>query len=191
MRYPAVTMDQMSSNLAANVRRLREARALTQRQLAELVGVPRPTLANIESGASNPTLGVMIKVAAGLGASIEELVAAPRAGARLYPRETVQRRMRGKVVVQDLLVEPVPGLTVERTELPTGARVRAGGAGAQQYVACESGELEVAADGEIFRMGPGDVMVTRGDAGPLVANRGRRRAVVYLVTALARPPASR
>jgi len=187
MRYRVVIMDQTSSNLAANVRRVREARDLTQRQLAELSGVPRPTLANIETGRSNPTLNVLIKVAGALGTSIEQLIAPPRSAARFYPREALQRRTRGKVAVRDLLVEPVPGLSVERAELPTGARVKAvgPGSGIRQYLACEAGELEVAADGEVWRMGPGDVVVTRGELGHSMANRGRRRAVVYLVTAAA------
>jgi transcriptional regulator with XRE-family HTH domain len=184
MRYRVVTMDQTSSNLAANVRRVREARDLTQRQLAELSGVPRPTLANIETGGSNPTLNVLVKVAGALGTSIEQLIGPPRSAARFYPRETLQLRSRGKVLVQELLVEPVPGLSVERAELPSGARVKAPGPGTsvRQYVSCEAGELEVAADGEVWRMGPGDVMVTRGEVGHVVSNRGRRRAIVYLVT---------
>ena len=141
MRYRVVTMDQTSSNLAANVRRVREARELTQRQLAELSGVPRPTLANIETGRSNPTLNVLVKVAGALGTSIEQLIAPPRSVARFYPRETLQRRTRGKVAVRDLLVEPVPGLSVERAELPAGARVKAAGpgSGVRQYLACEVG----------------------------------------------------
>ncbi len=184
MRYRVVTMDQTSSNLAANVRRAREARDLTQRQLADLSGVPRPTLANIETGGSNPTLHVLVKVAAALGVSIEQLIGPPRAVVRFYPRDTLQRRARGKITVRDLLVEPVPGLCVERAEVPAGARLKAPGPGVsiRQYVACEAGELEVTAGGEVWRMGPGDVMVTRGEVGHLVANRGRRRAIVYLVT---------
>ncbi len=184
-------MDQTSTNLATNVRRVRESRDLTQRQLAELSGVPRPTLANIETGGSNPTLSVLVKVAGALGTSIEQLIGPPRAAVRFYPRDTLQRRSRGKVTMQELLVEPVPGLSVERAELPLGSRIKAAGpgSGTRQYVACEAGELEVAADGEVWRMGSGDVMVTRGEAGHVVSNRGRRRAIVYVVTVPAPPGA--
>jgi len=38
----------------------------TQQQIAKLAGVPRATWANLESGAANPTLAVLVKIAAAL-----------------------------------------------------------------------------------------------------------------------------
>jgi transcriptional regulator with XRE-family HTH domain len=55
--------------LAGNLlRRARAQQGLTQRQLAELAGVPQSSIARIESGARQPTLPVLtrILVAAGL-----------------------------------------------------------------------------------------------------------------------------
>ena len=47
-------MDETGSNLAANARRLREARGLSQQQMAQLSGIPRPTWASLEAGDANP-----------------------------------------------------------------------------------------------------------------------------------------
>ena len=178
-------MDHTSANLATNVRRLRDARQLTQRQLADVSGVPRPTVAHIESGAANPTLHVLVKVAGALGATIEELIGTPPAATRFYGRDALPRRSRGKLSVHDLLAEPLPGMTLLRTEMAPGASLRVGGpgVGSRQYLACEAGQLEVTAADRVWRMGPGDVVVTRGPAGPTVVNRSRKRAVVYSVTA--------
>jgi transcriptional regulator with XRE-family HTH domain len=66
-----------ASTLADNVRQLRAARALTQAQVAKSAGVPRATWAHLESGAGNPTLAVLTRVAAALQVSLEELVAPP------------------------------------------------------------------------------------------------------------------
>ena len=52
-------MDDIHANLAANVKRLREARGLSQQRMAELSGIPRPTWASLESGGANPTLAVL------------------------------------------------------------------------------------------------------------------------------------
>ena len=54
--------DQIASNLGNNIRQLREARGMTQEQMARVSGVPRPTWANMESGAANPTLTIVALV---------------------------------------------------------------------------------------------------------------------------------
>ena len=50
-------------HLARNLASLRHARALTQDALARAAAVPRSTIANLESGAGNPSLVVLVKVA--------------------------------------------------------------------------------------------------------------------------------
>ena len=59
-----VTTDELAARLGHNIRTLREARGLTQQQMAKVSGLPRATWANLESGAANPTLGVLHKVSA-------------------------------------------------------------------------------------------------------------------------------
>src|SRR5438045_3434947 len=71
-----------ASHLARNLASLRHTRALTQEALAKAAAVPRSTIANLESGAGNPSLTVLVKVAAALGAPIDELLASPRAKVR-------------------------------------------------------------------------------------------------------------
>jgi transcriptional regulator with XRE-family HTH domain len=51
-------MNDLRANLGSNVRRLREARGLSQQRIAQLSDIPRPTWASLESGAANPTLAV-------------------------------------------------------------------------------------------------------------------------------------
>ncbi|HEX6763981.1 MAG TPA: helix-turn-helix transcriptional regulator, partial [Polyangiaceae bacterium] len=58
--------DELAPRLAENVRHLRQARGFTQQQMARLSKLPRATWANIESGAANPTLGVLHRVAVAL-----------------------------------------------------------------------------------------------------------------------------
>src|SRR5437867_2783153 len=55
--------DDLPGNLGRNIKQLREARTLTQAQLAKVAVLPRATLANLESGAANPTLQVLHRVA--------------------------------------------------------------------------------------------------------------------------------
>jgi transcriptional regulator with XRE-family HTH domain len=178
--------DELSDRLAFNVRQLRQARGLSQQQVAKLAGMPRATWANLESGAANPTLTVLHSVALALEVPIEELIATPKAELRLYRKGALPSRARGKVVASSVLPEASPSTAVERLELLPGARL-AGTlhpAGTREHVACESGEIEVSVADESVTLGPGDVLVFRGDQRHQYANPGTAPAVVYSVVLL-------
>ena len=113
-------MDDISTNLALNVRQMRSVRQLSQAQLAQIAGIPRPTLAHLESGTANPTLSVMMKLASALQVLMEELVAPPRSMVRHFAVEELHQRQRGDSSVRQLLPEPIRGLKLERIELPAG-----------------------------------------------------------------------
>ena len=70
--------DAAGVHLARNLAQLRHSRALTQEALARAAGLPRSTIANLESGEGNPSLAVLVKVSAALGAPVDELLSAPR-----------------------------------------------------------------------------------------------------------------
>lgn len=176
-------LDSTSRFLAANVKRLREQRDLTQRQLADLSGVPRPTLAHIESGVANPTLGVLVKVAAALSSTIEELIVPPKASVSLLPCQTLPQRTRSGVSVRTLVPEPPGGVSFERIVLPRGGRLSISGktVGGWHYLACESGEYELRVGDEVTRGRAGDVVVVRGDTDRTLHHRGQRATVLYAV----------
>jgi transcriptional regulator with XRE-family HTH domain len=58
---------------AANVRRLRKERELTQERLAELSDLHMTDIARIETQGRDPGVKVVAKIARGLGCSIGEL----------------------------------------------------------------------------------------------------------------------
>ena len=180
--------EKLSVRLAENVRHLREARGLTQEQMAKLAGMPRATWAHLETGAANPTLAVLDKVATALQVPIEELTGAPRSNGRLYPRASMRARKQGDGVVQPLLPDPIPGMVIDRMEIP--ARGRIPGVphmpGTREYFTCETGEVVVAAGGERWRVRPGDVLVFPGDQRHSYTNSGEGAAVGYSVVLLAR-----
>lgn len=166
--YRGDTMDTTATtatNLGSNVRRLREARGLSQQQMAKLADLPRPTWASLESGSANPTLAVLLRVAGALQVSIEELIGPPRTAARLYAANEVRVRKRQGASLRPLLPESLPGLDISRMELAPGGML-AGiphTAGTREYLTCISGRIELSASGERWELGPGDVLVFRGD----------------------------
>jgi len=175
------------SNLAANIRRLRETRGMTQDQMARVSKIPRPTWANLESGGSNPTLSVLIKAANALQVPLEELIGPPRAMVKLYKAGTLPVSARGKVKLRKLLPDVIAGFEIDRMEFPGGAYM-AGiphTPGTREYLTCESGTVQLSVGGEAWDLSPGDVLVFRGDQKHGYRNPGAQTAVAYSVVALA------
>lgn len=174
-------------NLAANIRQLREVRGLTQEQISRMANVPRPTWANLESGQSNPTLSVLVKVAGALSVPLEELIAPPRAVVKVYKSGTLPESVRGKVRLRKLLPETIGGLEIDRMELPPGAYMVGvpHTSGTREYLACESGKIQLTISGELWELQPGDVVVFRGDQKHGYRNARTVTAVAYSIVALA------
>jgi transcriptional regulator with XRE-family HTH domain len=176
-----------STNLADNLRAIRETRGLSQAQLAQLAGIPRPTWTHLESGAANPTLNVLIKVADALQVRLEELLAPPRDPGRLVKAADLPTRQRGNVTVRKLLPESLAGLDLERLDLPAGARMGGvpHGPGTREYLTCERGQVELTVAGAAYKLEAGDVVVFRGDQRHGYRNPGTSAAVAYSVIAFA------
>ena len=63
------------SNITKNLRKLREAKGLSQEKLARLSDVANNTIIKIEAGKNqNPTLETLKKVAQALGVSVDDLM---------------------------------------------------------------------------------------------------------------------
>jgi transcriptional regulator with XRE-family HTH domain len=172
--------------IAQNVKQLRQSRNLTQHQLSRISGVPRPTWSNLESGAANPTIAVLVKVAAALQVPMEELISPPKAAAKLYPAESIPKQKRGGVLIRKLLPDHLQGLELDRMELSPGSQM-AGvphRTGSREYLACESGRVELTVAGESYELSPGDVVVFRGDQKHSYANAGSKTAVAYSAVVL-------
>ena len=63
------------SNLAKNLRKMREAKELSQERLARLAEVANNTIVKIEAGKNkNPTLDTLKKIAKALGVAVDDLI---------------------------------------------------------------------------------------------------------------------
>ena len=180
----------LPSRLAANVASLREARGMTQDQIAKLAGVPRATWAHLESGTANPTLSVLHRAGRALQVSLEELIRAPRSPVKHYPKGSLTTKTRGPVAIRKLLPDPIPGMEIDRMELPPGARMNGipHTPGTTEYLTCETGKLVLVASGEQFTLVAGDLVVFRGDQRHSYSNPGDKIAIGYSVVLLAHIP---
>jgi transcriptional regulator with XRE-family HTH domain len=153
-------------HLARNLASLRHTRALTQGALAKAAAVPRSTIATLESGTGNPSLVVLVKVAAALGVPIDELIASPRAMVRRWPAAELASRQKGRgVTLRDLVPEPVPDEMMEVMDFAPGALM--GGTphlpGTREFFTCLDGRVNLMVAGERHALAEGDVLAFPGN----------------------------
>lgn len=67
-------MQEESKKLGSNLKVFRANKNITQSQLAELIGVDKSFVSNIENGKTNPTLSTITSLAKVLGVTPAELL---------------------------------------------------------------------------------------------------------------------
>jgi transcriptional regulator with XRE-family HTH domain len=153
--------ERVATHLARNLISLRHARSLTQDVLARSSGVPRSTIANLESGDGNPSLAVLVKVAGALNVPIDELLASPRAKVRKWAAADIASRGRGRgVTMRPLVPEPVPEEMLEVMDFAPNAAM--GGTphlpGTREFFSCLEGQVTIFVAGDRFELSAGDVL---------------------------------
>ena len=156
----------VAAHLARNLGTLRHARALTQEALAKSAGVPRSTIANLESGDANPSLAVLVKVTGALGVPIDELLGAPRAKVRQWAAADIAAQTKGRgVTLRPLVPEPVPEeqLTVMDFEPRASMRGTPHLPGTREFFTCLTGRVTIFVAGDRHDLGEGDVLAFPGN----------------------------
>lgn len=177
-------------DLAALGRRARAARAhrhLSLDEVAELSGVSRSMVSEIERGRKVPTIVVLDRIAAALGTSVARLVQAEE------PTQVVVRRADAHHGADDptapqrrVLAPALPGVEFDFMRTTLAPHSDAGtwlphGEGSREYVAVESGRLVLTVDGADHVLAPGDSAFLDGDCSHSYRNPGSTECVYYLV----------
>lgn len=108
-----VSMDEVRARLAANLRRLRAERAISQERLALEAGVDRTMLSKIERRISNPSIETLLKLANRLAVDVTTLIA-PQDGGGAAPRLPLPRGRPRKTTSVLTVHEPRRGLRTSR-----------------------------------------------------------------------------
>ncbi|MDM5297047.1 XRE family transcriptional regulator [Bacillus pumilus] len=88
-------MEDVQSIISKNVKLLRDQKKLSLEKMAELTGVSKTMIGQIERGESTPTITTLWKIANGLKVSFSELIYAPQ------PEIKVVRKEDGQVLTED------------------------------------------------------------------------------------------
>lgn len=172
---------ELGRRVAENLRQRRKARSISLDQLAQLSGVSRAALSQIETCKSNPTLGVLWKIAVGLGIPFAELIGAPKSGVTVLRRSDTQllRSVDGKFESRPL--SPAGGTPLaELYELRLAARSvhvsEAHAPGTRELLVVLSGALRLHVGDERFDLAAGDSVAFTADVPHSYENPGASEA---------------
>ena len=153
---------------------------LSQQQLANLSDVNRATIAQIETGISNPTLEVLMKLSLALKISIDNLIAPARAECRLIRAHEIplDNKSKNGVILKKLLPEKIPSLDIDELNLEVDALMTGSPhlEGTREYFTCIKGEILISVLGEKFHLKKGDVLTFPGDNPHSYKNIGKNNA---------------
>ncbi|HVZ74004.1 MAG TPA: XRE family transcriptional regulator [Polyangia bacterium] len=151
----------LARRVGENLRRRRKTRNLSLDELAVASGVSRAALSQIETSKGNPTVGVLWKIAVGLGIPFAELIGEARGGVGILRRaeSTVLRSADGKLESRPLTPAGAsPGAEVYELRLAPRAvhAAEAHAPGTREIVIVLAGQLKLHVDAETYDLGPGD-----------------------------------
>ena len=164
------------------VRQERQARQWTLDQLAEVADVSRRMLINVEHGAANPSIGILLKLSDALGVGLAALVEQPRQTAVGLTRSGTgpvlwSSEAGGRAV---LVANTVPPDVVELWDWTLGPGDRhaseAHATGTRELLHVLQGEVVVEVADQVLTLETGDAVSFSGDVPHAYGNAGAASA---------------
>ncbi len=172
---------QLARSVAENLRRQRKIRGLSLDDLAKASGVSRAALSQVETCKTNPTVGLLWKIAVGLGVPFADLLGQPKTGINVLRRGDAQvlRSLDGKLESRPLTPAGASAL-VEIYELRLNARAthvsEPHAPGTHEFLVVLSGTLRLHVEGEQIELMAGDSVSFPADRPHTYENTGSSEA---------------
>lgn len=181
----------ISKTLSFNIKSLRNKLGQSQEMLSQKSGLPRSTIATIESGSANPGLLALVAISNALSVTIDELITPPSPEVSLIKSKQIKkvRKSGGRVLQYKLLPDPIPGMEIDKLEISPGARLRGVPhiAGTREYLNCLQGTVVLFSGGKKFQLTEGDVLSFPGDSPHSYFNPEATISICFSVVTLAKP----
>ena len=172
---------ELGQRVAENLRRKRKARGMSLDDLARASGVSRAALSQVETVKTNPTVGLLWKIAVGLGVPFADLIGEVKSGTSVLRRRDSQvlRSLDGKLESRPLTPAGASPM-VELYELRLSARATHASEphapGTHEFVVVLSGSLRLHLDGEVHDLMAGDSVSFTADRPHSYENAGSSEA---------------
>jgi transcriptional regulator with XRE-family HTH domain len=171
----------VARRVAENLREHRKRREMSLDQLAHATGVSRAALSQIETRKTNPTIGVLWKIASGLGVAFSELIGESRLALSVLRRADTQVLRSTDRKFESRPLVPAAGVNeIEMYELSLSARSRHSsdphGPGTKELVVVLSGSLRMTVGDHTDELGAGDSVVFDANLPHIYENPGNSEA---------------
>ncbi len=158
----------MKNPVCEGIKQLRTFHNLTQTELADMAGVPRATLSNMEKENSNPSITVVVKIARALGVQVEDLIT-ERSSAFVtdVKRKDMQvaRQDEGNFICTRVSPKNVPHIQVNDINMLSGCSTRGNPHpdGSHEYFLCLEGTANLTIADEQFEVEAGNLIYFPGN----------------------------
>jgi transcriptional regulator with XRE-family HTH domain len=161
-------MENLSAVIGANLAEIRRQRGLSLEKVAEMSGVSKAMVSQIERGESNPTVATLWKVALGLKLSFSELITEKRAhvevvrsadvppvvddaaGVKIFPLFPFEQDRHFEIFLATL--DP----SASHASDPHATH-------SEEYIFITEGAIEIIVGSAAYRLATGDAIHTRAD----------------------------
>jgi XRE family transcriptional regulator, regulator of sulfur utilization len=172
---------ELAARVANNLREHRRRRDMSLDQLAQRTGVSRAGLSQIETRKTNPSIGVLWKIASGLGIPFAELIGEGQQAVSVLRRSEAQLLRSTDRKFESRPLMPASGNNqIEVYELRMAARARHGsephGAGTRELVVVLSGSLRMIVGTQTEELAAGDSMLFDANTPHVYENPGSSEA---------------
>lgn len=186
---PESSPEAINENLGKRVKKLRGDRGWSLEELANVSGVSRSMLSEIEREKANPTLTVTFRIARAFGLTLQELIESAETSASKI--QVIRANDRAQVYRSDKQCEirTLSPLNLEKDVEFYELALRPGGAlrsqphfeGTREFLTVEEGSVRIESDQDTDELVKGDSGTYRADVPHAIVNTGKGDALVFLV----------
>ncbi len=179
----------INENLGRRVKKLRGDRGWSLEELANVSGVSRSMLSEIEREKANPTLTVTFRIARAFGLTLQELIESAEASASKI--QVIRANDRAQVYRSDKQCEirTLSPINLEKDVEFYELSLKSGGAlrsqahfeGTREFLTVEEGSVRIESDQNTEELAKGDSGTYRADVPHAIVNTGKGEALVFLV----------
>lgn len=172
-----VLVQDLNGIIAENLKQLRKERKLSLDKVAELTGVSKSMLGQIERGETNPTINTIWRIASGLKVSFSSLIHETQADIVIVHKRKVKPLVEADGAYRVYSIFPYDErrrFEIYIVELEEGGCYRndAQGEKTQEFITVTAGELTLVTNSGEFRVGAGDSITFMADQPHAYHNSG-------------------
>jgi len=179
-------MDELNTKIGKNLRRLRKDRGLSLDKVAEITGVSKAMLGQIERGESNPTVSTLWKIANGLHVSFTSFIEDQVPAVSIVPYEKIHPFIEDSGRYKVYPIFPFDSskrfeLYAIDIEVGCSHKSESHQEGVEEYILVSEGILKLELEGELYSIKKGDGIRFRADRPHVYHNESSYLTRIHLL----------